>query len=522
MLINYVNLSSALALGRSREVGVRKVLGAQRRQVMIHAWFESIAYNLLAVGAGGFLAYLIFPYFRELTGVAFLLPIGWFALAMVLVAVVCGLLSGWYPALMLASLRALEAIKQRTVLTPSRAHGGFTIKQAMVALQFVVSILLVASAFVAYDQFRYLNEKNLGMETGQILAIPNVPNPVTQQYHTFRERVSSLAGVQQVAACMQVPSEEIRDTGPVLVAGVNDDPEQAPTMEMQIIDTGFIYMMGLSVLAGNAAVSNSYPAFIEREDYTATDHIMSRKRTYLINETAMKQLGWATPQEAIGQTISWAIGDLQLAEGPITAVVQDFHQETLKNKVDPTVMVYEPIWLRTFLLKVETQNLSQTIAAVQSVWDDLYPAYPMEYHFLDDLFEKLYNRERGQLLLLSVFSGLAIFIAFLGLFSLIAYALKTRVREIAIRRVLGADLPALIRLIGREYLWVMLVGGLVALPLSYWAVTRWLQDFAYHVEVSVGWYVLTLGLTGLLLLLTVSLQTRLSIADNPADVLKYQ
>ncbi len=356
------------------------------------------------------------------------------------------------------------------------------------------------------------------------MAIPNVPNPVTQRYQTFRERVSALAGVRQVAACMQVPSEEIRDTGPVLVAGVNDDPEQAPIMDMQIIDTGFVDMMGLSVLAGSAALpyssADTYPTLTE--GYTLSDYVMSRKRTYLINETAMKQLGWSTPQEAIGQTISWAIGDLQLAEGPITGVVQDFHQESLKNQVDPTVMVYEPIWLRTFLVEVATQNISKTIADVQAVWDDLYPAYPMGYHFLDDLFEKLYSRERVQLQLLSIFSGLAIFIAFLGLFSLIAYSLRTRVREIAIRRVLGADLLALIRLIGREYLGVMLVGGIVALPLSYLAVTHWLQGFAYHVDVSVLWYVLTVGVISTLLLVTVSLQTRLSTIDNPADVLKDQ
>ena len=522
-LINYVNLSGALALGRSREVGVRKVLGAQRRQVMVHAWIESVTYNLLAVVLGGIVAYLLFPYFRGLTGVAFLLPIGWFALAMGVVAVLCGLLSGWYPALMFASLRALEAMKQHTS-TASQARGGFSIKQLMVTVQFSVSIILMASAFVAYDQFRYLNDKNLGLQTEQILTIPNVSNFVTQRYQTFRERVSALAGVQQVAACMQVPSEEIRDTGPVLVAGVNDDPAQAPIMDMQIIDNAFADMMELSILAGSAtlphAFSDAYPTLTE--DYTLPDYLMSRKRTYLINETAMKQLGWSTPQEAIGQTISWSIEDLQLAKGPITAVVQDYHQETLKNKVDPTVMTYEPIWLRTFLVKVETQNISETIANVQAVWDALYPAYPMEYHFLDELFDRLYSRERVQLQLLSIFSGLAIFIAFLGLFSLIAYSLRTRVREIAIRRVLGADLFALIRLIGKEYLWVMLVGGLVALPLSYLAVTHWLQEFAYHVDVSVLWYVLTLGVVGALLLVTVSLQTYLSASDNSADILKDQ
>ena len=523
-LINYVNLSSALALGRVKEVGIRTVLGAHQRQVMIHTWIESVGYHLLAVGLGGGLAYLVFPYFRQLTGVAFLLSAGWFALAMILVAILSGLLSGLYPALLLTSVRAREALRQRKSLALSRVRSGFNVKRAMVTLQFGVSMLLIASALVAYDQFRFLHEKNLGMTTEQIVAFPDVPNSVTQGYPTFKERVASLAGVQQVAACMQVPSDEIRDTGPVRVAGVNDDPQQAPMMDMQIIDPDFVEMMNLRLLAGEAGIQHQpfgdYPTFTE--DYNMYDYLISQKRTYLINETAMRQLGWSTPQEAIGQNISWAIDNLPLATGPITGVVQDYHQESLKNQVDPTVLVYESIWLRTFLVKVATPHVAQTMTGIQAVWDDLYPAYPMEYHFLDELFGKLYTGERVQLRLLAIFSGLAILIALLGLFSLVAYSLRTRRQEIAIRRVLGADLLALVRLIGREYLRVMLVGGLMALPLSYWAVTRWLQDFAYHVNVSVLWYGLTLGVVGVLLLVAVSLQTRLSTSDNPAEVLKDQ
>ena len=515
-LINYINLSSALAIGRSKEAGIRAVLGANKKQVTIHAWVESIACNLLAMGFGSLPAYLVFPYVQTLTGIDFLLPTAWFVLGIFLMAVLCGLLSGVYPALILTSFRALDMLKHHKAFVLHQQRGSFSVKRVMVTLQFCMSILLIASAFVAYDQFRYLNEKNLGMQTAEVLAIPNVPNDVSQQYQTFNERVSTLAGVQQVAACMEVPSREIRDAGPVVVTGVNDNPAQAPIMDIQVISPGFADMMNLKFLAGEDRFYHGSSGNEFTEDYD----LAAQPRNYLINETAMRQLGWSSPEEAIGQNIRWSIGDLQLASGPITGVVQDFHQETLKNKVDPTVLVYEPIWLRTFLVKVSTRNLPQMIASIQAIWDDLYPAYPMEYHFLDDLFEKLYTRERVQLHLLSIFSALAIFVAFLGLFSLIAYSLKTRVREIAIRRVLGANLLALVRLISREYVWVLVIGGLIALPLSYLAVTRWLQSFAYRVDISILWYVLTLGLVGLLLLVTVSLQTRLSTSANPADILK--
>ena len=515
-LLNYVNLSSALALGRSREVGVRTVLGARPRQLMTHAWVEAIAYNLVAMILASFLAYGLFPYFHALTGVEFLLSPFVFGGTLLLTSVAGGLLAGWYPAWMLVSVRTLEVIKSNATFALARRTGRFSVKRAMVTIQFATSMLLIASALVAYDQFRFLHQKNLGLTTEQILALPNLPNAVSERYDTFRERVAALAGVQQVAACMEVPSREIRDSGPVLVEGVNDDPSTAPMMDMQVIDSSFISLMKLELLAGEGLTYASTAEDPSSESYDVTN----RPRSYLINETAMRQLGWSTPQEAIGQRISWTIDGFQLATGPITGVIKDFHQETLRNAVDPTVLTYEPIWLRTFLLNTETQHISTTIAQVQQVWNELFPAYPMEYHFLDNLYERLYTRERVQLQLLSVFSGLAIGVALLGLFSLTAYTLRTRVREMAIRRVLGANLGALIRLVGREYLAVLLVGGLLALPLSYWAVSHWLQDFAYRVEVSVGWYVLTLIGVSVLLLLVVGWQTRLSTSDNPAEVLR--
>jgi putative ABC transport system permease protein len=521
-LINYVNLSSALAMGRSQEVGIRTVLGANQRHIMNHAWFESVGYTMLAMLLAGISAYFLFPYFRQLTGADFLLPIGWFGLGLIALAVLSGLLAGLYPAVILRSFRVLEAIKHKTSFALSARRGGFSVKRLMVAVQFGVSILLVASALVAYDQFMYIQEKNLGMETEQILAIPGVPNSVTERYPAFRDRVAPLAGVQQVAACMEVPSREIRDAGPVLVEGVNDDPEQAPIMDMQVVAPGFTALMDIELLAGEDRYDQIPPsAFSEQqEDESITEWLFERPARYLINETAMRQLGWSSPEEALGQRISWSIGDLRYAYGPVTGVVKDFHQEILKNEVDPTVMVYEPIWLRTFLIKVETAGLSQTLENIQAVWNDLYPTYPMEYHFLDELFERLYTQERVQLQLLATFSGLAIVIAFLGLFSLVAYALRTRTRELAIRRVLGADLTSLIRLISKEYALVLLLGGIIAVPLSYLVVSRWLQSFAYRVDISAFWYLLTMLFIGLMLLATIGWQTRHSTSANPATVLR--
>lgn len=523
-VINFMNLNSAMALGRSKEIGLRKLLGADRQQLITYLLLESVAYNICALAIGAGIAYLAFPLLQQLVTVGFLLDFRILAGGMLLVAIVCGILSGIYPLVLLTSFKPLEVVRNSKVLRFSHKESPFNLKRVMVTLQFCISIILAGSTLIAYHQFRYLNEKNLGLEREQIIAIPGVPDKVKDGYEAFRNYVGNLPGVSGVAACMEVPSREIRDSGPVLVKGVNDDPAKAPVMDVQIIDPGFAKIMGLNFLAGgnisNVAALPEIPEFTEA--FTIQDYLLSQRREYLINETAMNQLGWQSPEEAIGQEISWSIGDMVLAPGPVKGVVRDFHQETLRNKVDPLVMVYEPVWLRTFLIKTETQHIQETLGRVQTAWDTMFPLYPLEYHFLDELYENLYKGERVQLQLLYTLSGLAIFIAFTGLIAMIAYALRTRVKEIAIRKVLGATLVDLVRMISLEYFAVLLISSLVAIPVSYYGLMRWLSGFAYRIDISPLSYLLVLVFIAALLAATIGIQTMRSSMANPANTLRNE
>ncbi len=517
--INFINLSAAISVGRSKEVGVRTILGARKPQIIGYSLIESTLHSVGAAWIGLLIAYLALPYFKTLTAIEFLYNPWSFVLTVTLIAVFTGCLSGLYPAFLLTANKSLDAIKQKTSFKLVKKKTDFNVKRLMITLQFCVSILLVGSTITAYNQFRYLHEKNLGIEREQVLAIPNLPNSVVAKFNTFKNYLAPMSGVEGISACMEVPSREIRDSGPVLIQGVANDPETAPVLDIQVIEPGFIEMMGIKLLAGSNLTKDEV---VDGTSDVGEGYLGTMNRTYLINETAMKKLGWQNAEEAIGQYVSWSIDNIKLAPGPITGVVQDYHQETLKNKIDPVIMVAEPIWLRTFLVKVNTENMPETIQNIQTAWDELFPAYPLEYHFLDDLYGNLYKNERAQIQLLYVFCSLAIFIAFMGLLSLVAYSLKTRIREIAIRKVLGAGLPDLIHLIGKEYLMVMILGGIIAVPLSYWAVTNWLNNFAYRINISAGTYVFTLLLTGVLLLITISAQTLGSSAINPAETLKEE
>lgn len=521
-LVNYINLNGALIFGRSKEVGLRKVLGASSSQLTYYLLFESITYNLIAVIIAGGIAFISFPYFKVLTGVTFIGEPWILLIGMILLALFCGLFSGIFHSISISKNDPIQSIKQSHALVSLKKNRSINLKRIMVTLQYGISILLIGSTFIARDQFKFLIEKNLGIEKEQVLAIPGVPDEVKDGFKTFKDRINNVAGVAGVTACMEVPSREIRDVGPVLIKGINTDPEKAPVMDIQLIDRDYIDLLGIELIAGKnipkSLESENVPEFTE--EYTFQDYLKEQRRAYIINETAMKDLGWNTPEEAIGQEISWSIGSYELDFGPIVGIVKDYHQETLKNTIDPTIMVYEPIWLRTFLIKVETNHIQETITSIKSSWDDWFPLYPLEYHFLDDMYETLYKSERVKLQLLYLLSGLAIVISFIGLFGLIAYSLKSRIKEIAIRKVLGANVVSLIKMISKEYLFILLIASVIAFPLSYYFIDQWLQQFAYKVDISIMNYSWSILLVGFLILLTISSQTIKTSLINPADTLR--
>jgi len=522
-LINFANLSAALAMSRGKEIGVRKVLGATPSNLMLFSFTETIIYSLIALVIGGGLALLAFPFFSQLTSISILPPTNYFAFGLVSIALLSGLLAGILPALVATSIKILQIIKQGNSWSMKKKTNKINVKRIMITVQFSATIILLGSAMMAYQQFSYINAKNLGLKTEQIIGIPEVPGQVTNNYLTFKNRLKEIPGIREVTACMQMPSSEIRDVGPVQIQGHNSDTDQAPMMDMQIIDPDFIEMMAIELLAGENFTAHEIlgkpPVYTD--ELTPQSYLNEKPRKYLINETAMKQLGWHTPAEAIGQQINWSIGNFQLAYGPITGIIKDYHQESLRNKVDPLVLTVEPIWMSNILIKVETADLEKTIAGIEQVWSDLFP-YAFEYSFLDELFNKLYQQDRVQLKLLSILSFLAILISFMGLVSLVAYALKTRAKELAIRRVIGADLTNLMMLIGKEYLWILLLAAFIGVPVSYQWISGWLQNFAYHIEISPMVYFIAIISLFMLLIGTIYLQTFKATIENPIQALREE
>ena len=520
-LVNYINLNSALILARKKELSLRMILGSKKQHILMHLLLESVTINVMAMSVALLISWIAWPYFSSLTGIQYIANPWIFAGILLLLAIGSGIISGILPAFSSPKRNPLQQLKSEYGASTS-TKSSINAKKILISLQFAISLLLIGSAFIARDQFKFLNKSNLGMDRRQILTIPGVPDGVRNDYVSFKEQLMNAPGILGVASCMEVPSREIRDVGPVLIQGINSDPEKAPRMDIQVIDHDYIDVLGIELIAGEnlPASLEDYSVPALSSDYTFQDYLADKRQTYLINETAMNQLGWENPEDAIGQEISWSIGSFKLAYGPIVGVVKDYHQETLKNEIDPTILVYEPMWLRTFLVKVDTDHIQEVIKTINSSWDRLFPLYPLEYRFLDDLYNELYKNDRIQLQLLYLLSGLAILISFIGLFGLIAYSLQTRLKEIAIRRVLGANTAILIRMIAKEYVLILAIAAIIAIPISYHFVRQWLLQFAYKVNIEVVNYLWTFAIVLLLILVTISLQTIKTSWINPADTLR--
>lgn len=518
--INFINLNSAISIGRAKEFGVRKIMGAPKGHHLTYAFLEAISYSVFALVLAVGISLLVFPKLQQLTEIDRTIPLLSFGLLLFSLAVGGGLLAGIYPAFVINKIDLQRALKSSKVIHTS--NSSINIKRLLVSVQFGAAILLIGSATAAYNHIRFIQQENLSLAQDQVLAIPAVPLSVTADYRNFREQVKSLSGVHQVAACMQVPSEEIRDSGPVLVQGVNSNPADAPLMDMQIIDADFIDLMNIKILAGKVP-AQAFEAKVTPEfgpGFDMVTYLNEQERSYLINETAMRQLGWSQASEALGQEISWSIGPFSLASGKITGVIEDYHQETMKNKIDPLVLTLESIWLQTFLVKIKADQISGTVQQISGIWQETFPDYPMNYQFMDELFSDLYAAEDRQVKLLSIFSLLSILIAAIGLFSLIAFNLRTRLKELAIRQILGANFFALARMIGKAYLWPLLLSALIAIPLSYWAVQIWLANFAYQAPFSPFIYIGTLLIMLFVVALIITSQTFWSTRTSLANYLK--
>ncbi|RYU97490.1 ABC transporter permease [Emticicia agri] len=494
--LNYINLSTVMGMERGKEVGIRKTLGSEKQQLVGQFLLESFIFNLLAllIGIGLFLIATRFVTQSDFT----ILSQPVFYLAILIVFCLGFILSGIYPALALSSFKPMMVLKGRL----STNSSGKLFRKGLVIFQFSASIMLIISTIVINQQIKFMQQQDLGMSIDQKLII-NTPKILrtgsfTNDIAFFKDRILANAGVKNVTASSSVPGREIFWT-----AEYQRFHEAANTFKlchMVAVDEEFIAAYDIKLLAGRNFMKE----------------IILDDNTVIINETAMKAFGFATPESALNQEI----GDVLPKK--IVGVVKDFHQESLKSNTKPIVFQHIP-WNSAYLtLTVQSQDIKNTLFLIEEIYKNAFPNNAFEYFFLDTYFQQQYESDEQLATLFNWFAGLAIYIACLGLLGLAMFTARSRTKEIGVRKVLGATVGGIALLLSKDFLKPVLWAVLIASPLAWYAIHWWLQGFAY--KVSVQWWVFVAGgMTAMLIaILTISFHSIKSALMNPVKTLKSE
>ena len=501
--INYMNLSTARSALRAKEIGIRKVIGAQRKEIIRQFLGESVLITWVALILAGTLTFFLLPYINSLShlSLSFSSLFHWnILIGVLLLPFAVGLLSGVYPAIFMSSFRPVQVLKGLLKV----GSGNVSFRQVLVVVQFSISIILIVATTVVFQQLRYIENKSLGFNKDFILTT-GYSGSLTKQYESFRNELLKNPAVKDVGRSSRIPSGRLLDDqGAQVIEGGKATPTQ---IELKYITTDYDFMntYGMQLAAGRN---------FSRQFLTDTAN-------YVINETAVQQLGWKTPQNAVGKDLVYGN-----TKGKVIGVVKDFHFESLHQPIIPMIFLLPPAnsgYYNRISVKVDGHNAQSAINSIGETWRKYLPEVPFDYTFLDQKFQKLYDAEQQESQLFTIFSCLAIFIACLGLFGLSAFTISQRVKEIGIRKVLGANIPQIVMELSRSFMILVIVSAVIALPTAWWLMHKWLQtNFAFRISIS-GWVLLAAGIVALIIAFaTISFQAVKAASVNPVKSLRSE
>ncbi|GAB3977866.1 ABC transporter permease [Spirosoma terrae] len=494
--VNFVNLATAQALGRSREIGVRKALGSQRGALFWQFITETALITGFALIIALVLAYLALPFVNQWFDIELVLnPLGdgyllAFLLALLLIVTFC---SGAYPGLILARFQPVLALKGKL---SQQSVGGFSLRKGLVVGQFAISQLLIVGTLVVTSQLRYSQQADMGFRKDAIVILP-IPDNKKAKISTLKAQLSEQSGVQDVTFFDSPPASEA--IGSTTFRFDSRPKEESFNISVKSADHQYIPTFKIPILAGR----NLNPSDTIRE--------------YLLNETAVKALGLASLHEVIGKN---AIINNQ--PGTIVGVMRDFHFKSFRAAIDPLCITTKGEVYNSCGIKVNPANLGPTLAGLEKSWKAIYPSFIYKYRFLDEEIERFYKLDNMLLRLIQLFAGIAIFVGCLGLYGLVSFMAAQKTKEIGVRKVLGASTSSILWLFGREFIRLLLIAFVLAAPLAWWVMNKWLTSFVYRIEPGAGIFGLTMLITFTVALLTVSFRSVKAALTNPIKTLRAE
>jgi putative ABC transport system permease protein len=492
--INFMNLTTARSIKRAREIGVRKAIGAERGSLIKQFITESMLITAVAVCVSLLIIALLLPFFNQITGKQILLPFAQplFWLKLAFITVITGLISGSYPALFLSSFKPVKVLKGALKLDT----GTTMFRKGLVVFQFVLSVVIITGTIIVSKQVNFIESKNLGYDKANLVYMMS-EGELTPRYNVFKNELLNKPGIERVSKVSAPPTDMYGSTG--AVGWIGKDTTKLDMFTQVGVGYDYIETMKLKLVAGRE-FSKEYP----------TD-----SANYILNETAAKITGYKNP---IGMPFT-----LFGHPGKIIGVVEDYHYHSLHTQIGPLVLkAGERIDPSAILIRFRPGQTTQALNDIQSVAKQINPAFPPTWYFVDNQYQQMYQDEQVIGKLSGAFSFLAIFISCLGLLGLAMFTAEQRVKEIGIRKVLGANLASLFTLLSAEFIWLVLIAFLIGAPLTWYAMNKWLLNFAYHIPLN-GWIFAASGVLIIAVaLLTISFQTIKAALINPVTSLRSE
>ncbi len=499
--INYMNLSTARSVLRAKEIGIRKVIGARKKELI----FQFISESVLITWAAAVLAlgclYFALSWLNKVSGqqLSFSILLKWRVLVPVILSpFIIGTAAGIYPALFMSSFQPVKTLKGLL-----RAGGkNISFRKVLVVTQFSISIILIITTAIVYQQLHYMQQKSLGFDKDHIVVI-SYNNALNEKFETFRTELLGNSNFKNASRTSRIPTGRLLDDmGAYSLSGDSMVPSNTD-IKFVSVDYDFIPTYGIQMAAGRN---------FSREYGTDTS-------SFVLNESAIKALGWKT-KDAIGKDFKYGN-----TKGHIIGVISDFHFESMHQSIVPLVLVMFPpnaAYFNNLSVKFSGSNPAASIAWLENTWKKFLPEIPFEYNFLDENFDRLYGAEQRQGTIFTTFACIAIFIASLGLFGLSAFTISQRIKEIGVRKVLGADVAGIVALLSKDFLKLVLIAAIIAFPVAWYSMHNWLKDFAYRVNIQ--WWVFVIAAIAALAiaLITVSFQAIKAAIANPVRSLRTE
>ncbi|HEV7423781.1 MAG TPA: FtsX-like permease family protein, partial [Candidatus Paceibacterota bacterium] len=496
--INFINLATAQAVNRSKEVGIRKVLGSSKKQLIFQFLSETFLITLTSVVMAIVLAVIALPVLNNLLQTSLEIQLSFPLIAFLFsIIIIVTFLSGFYPAIVLSGFNPIQVLKSKFT---SKMTGGLSMRRVLVVFQFTVAQALIMGTFIVVSQMNYFQNASMGFDKDAIVMVP-LPNDSTRliKADALKTQLLQQAGIRNVSISSFSPMDKASWDGDFKFDNAVKKADFNP--DFKWADADYFKTYNIQFVAGRAY----YPA----------DTVSG----FVVNEMMVKKLGFKNPEDILGKKINIFDGTII---APVVGVVKDFNGSSLKKEMKPVVLGSWKLVYRSINIKIQPQTAKQTLAAIEKLWNKTYPDFVYEYQFLDDKIASFYKQENELSQLYKICAGIAIFISCLGLYGFVSFMAVQRTKEVGIRKVLGASVVSVVYLFLKEFTVLIGLAFLIATPLAYFFMHQWLQNYAYRTDIGVGIFLLTILISEMIAWLTVGYQAIKAAVANPVNSLRSE